>query len=191
MSIMRALNGRKIVDSDAIHFTPQTLTEEQKAQARENIGAGGGLSLHDIILDHSSIKEEDWSDGELIRRVWKKRADGTFWLWGEIPFEMTPEWTEVVNSIEGLPFDVLAVDKVTSAFYVDYVDGYDGDVDWILDSLTTTVCSLHEESGEIEYAHCIGITIETDEDTLEKMTELGIECAVIVPSLYVEGRWRE
>ena len=41
--------------ADAVLFTPQTLTEEQKAQARENIGAASGVGLPYFALTATTI----------------------------------------------------------------------------------------------------------------------------------------
>ena len=35
----------KIVDGEALHFTEQTLTEEQKEQAKINLGLGNSSSI--------------------------------------------------------------------------------------------------------------------------------------------------
>ena len=43
-------NSYDIVDDSAVHFTEQTLTNEQKAQARENIGLTGELSGRTEVL---------------------------------------------------------------------------------------------------------------------------------------------
>ena len=58
---------------NAVLYTTQTLTEEQKAQARENIGVrdGGGLTLSAIdllidILQHANYTEDMSSQIELL-----------------------------------------------------------------------------------------------------------------------------
>lgn len=64
-----------VVDGEAIHFTKQTLTEEQKAQARKNIGvddASGGLSITDdgegnvTITSSGSVSITDDGNGNVI-----------------------------------------------------------------------------------------------------------------------------
>ena len=46
------LNGTEynVHDANAVLFTPQTLTDAQKQQARENIGAGTGGGTSDAVL---------------------------------------------------------------------------------------------------------------------------------------------
>ena len=59
--------------SNAVLYTPQDLTDEQKAQARENIGAGNGLTLKSIdllidILRHANYTEDMTSQIELLAK---------------------------------------------------------------------------------------------------------------------------
>ena len=49
-----------VVDREAVHFTEQTLTEEQKAQVRENIGISGNSSSQ-AITDVSVTEAADGS----------------------------------------------------------------------------------------------------------------------------------
>lgn len=44
-AVSKVLNG-EVGSKDAVLYTTQTLTEEQKAQARENIGAG---TVEDVL----------------------------------------------------------------------------------------------------------------------------------------------
>jgi hypothetical protein len=67
-----AQQAAELVDSvEAVLYTPQTLTDDQKAQARENIGAGNGLTLKAIallikILQHATYTEDMSSQIELL-----------------------------------------------------------------------------------------------------------------------------
>ena len=48
----------KIVDGEALHFTEQTLTEEQKEQAKINLGLGNGSGVIKLLSgDLNDYKE--------------------------------------------------------------------------------------------------------------------------------------
>lgn len=63
--------------SDCVKFTPQTLTEEQKAQARENIGAGGGGSSDVVWATYNSTTYQDvltaYLGGKVVYCIYQDR----------------------------------------------------------------------------------------------------------------------
>ena len=55
------------VKSTAVLYTPQTLTEEQKAQARANIGVGsGGTTIHFLDFVPGEVEPNEFKVGDLL-----------------------------------------------------------------------------------------------------------------------------
>lgn len=65
--------------SGALMYTEQALTEEQKAQARENIGVGKESTLSDFIAntDIAHLYDETTGAYYTVIRVYKQKIDGT------------------------------------------------------------------------------------------------------------------
>ena len=66
MIVGRIINGKLVtfydssINSSAVLFTEQTLTEEQKSQARENIGITGSGAGGDIRLSEITLNGNKW-----------------------------------------------------------------------------------------------------------------------------------
>lgn len=164
----------------------QTLTEEQKAQARENIGAGDGLSLHDIILDKSSPAELEGSDESypFPCREWEKRADGTFWMRAVSWFEIYPE-TVVLSDWTFFPFAPI---EVNSASLVPIF--YSSDEKERLETEAIVATLLPNFEGSWSEADGMYVGIEATDETYEKLSEYGYEGYDFEGEIYIEGRWR-
>ena len=169
----------------------QTLTEEQKAQARENIGAGGGLSLHDIILDKSRSAELEGSEESypFNRRYWEKRADGTFSGWGDLYIEINyygnPEECFIFGERVCFPFEVYEVENASFSLHPDYESGTEDyeRTSAILDTLAMCFTPFDAGDGFIE--------ILCTDETYAKMTELDLESFGMDITCRFNGRWRE
>lgn len=59
----------------AVLYTPQTLTEEQKAQARANIGAGGGSAEGAVQIDDTLTKEGFAADAKAVGDALGEKVD--------------------------------------------------------------------------------------------------------------------
>lgn len=74
--------------SNAVLYTAQSLTDEQKAQARENIGAEG-KSMIDTFLDNTDVDyafDENTGAYYTVIRVYKQKLDGSY----QYPFVYAP-----------------------------------------------------------------------------------------------------
>lgn len=81
-----------LVVGESVLYTPQDLTDEQKAQARENIGVSSDISLPDV-------SSED--EGKVLKVV-----DGE-WKVGEIGASEAPDTNHPVTSVNGMTGDVI------------------------------------------------------------------------------------
>ena len=81
-----------LVVGESVLYAPQNLTDEQKAQARKNIGVGSDISLPDV-------SSED--EGKVLKVV-----DGE-WKVGEVGASEAPDTNHPVTSVNGMTGDVI------------------------------------------------------------------------------------
>lgn len=95
-------DGEEVVGTlKPVLYTPQELTDEQKAQARENIGAAqatasGGISAIGTFIDNADVDylfDDATGAYYTVIRVYKKKLDGT----QQFPFVYAPNGTSPGN----------------------------------------------------------------------------------------------
>ena len=73
---IKTINGQSVLgggditvqagDTDAVKYVPQTLTEQQKAQARTNIGADSGVGFDDVTSQQDGTIVIGLTNGDTI-----------------------------------------------------------------------------------------------------------------------------
>ena len=178
-----------VPEIDAVLYTPQSLDDEQKAQARKNIGSAPAKA----IVDQSLVEEWDsgWvhtisSQCQFYGWDWKKYADGTFTLVGwlseaSIYVEDEPDcplsWTYAGEGGDetDLPFDAYE----TEVTY--WWEGLSPNSDFA--EITVNVLPLHCPAW-------LYIEAFASAETRERMRAEGME--EMVGNIYVSisGKWR-